>query len=95
MSRSIKKYAIVKGNTGRWYNKRIRRTVRRAIRDIKNLSDILSYYIPNNKEIIDQWDICDYKIDFSKYRQCPRLKRIFKVESEEDYNNFCNKLKRK
>ena len=95
MSKSRKKYPIVKDKTGRWYNKTIRRTIKRAVRDIKNLSDILSYYIPNNKEIVNQYDICDYKLDFSKYLKYPKIRKLFHIESEKDFEEYCDKMKRK
>ena len=34
MTRSYKKHAIIKDHTGRWYNKIIRRTNKREVKDI-------------------------------------------------------------
>lgn len=66
MSRSRKKFAIVKDHPGRWYNKVIRRAQRLDVKKIMTLADIMSYNISNPNEIVNQYDICDWKFIYSK-----------------------------
>ena len=61
MSRSRKKHAIVKDKTGRWYNKLIRRRNRIEVKQMLVLKDILEYNISKPYELVNQWDICDWK----------------------------------
>lgn len=68
MSRSRKKYAIVKNHTGRWYNKTIRRRQNQVVRQLKTLVDKLNYIIPHPNEIVNKYDISDWKI------YCPKDK---------------------
>lgn len=67
MSRSKKKHAIVKDHPGRWYNKTIRRRQKQEIKQIKTLADIVSYNISHPYEIVNQYDICDWKIICKKH----------------------------
>lgn len=60
MSRSFKKISIVKDHTGRWYNKIIRRTNKREVKDILKLKDKETYEITNPKTLINDYDICEY-----------------------------------
>lgn len=53
MSRSFKKISIIKDHTGRWYNKIIRRTNKREVKDILNLKDRETYEITNPKTLIN------------------------------------------
>lgn len=64
MSKSRKKVAIVKDKTGRWYNKVIRRCQNQEIRKILTLVDIMDYNIPHPNEIVNKYDICDWKFIF-------------------------------
>ena len=65
MSRSRRKYAIVKDKTGHtWYNRKIRRCQKQQVRDIKNLQDVLDYKISHPKELVNDYDVCDYIIDY-------------------------------
>ena len=60
MSRSFKKISIIKDHTGRWYNKIIRRTNKREVKDILNLKDRETYEITNPKTLINDYDVCDF-----------------------------------
>lgn len=64
MSKSRKKVAIVKDKTGRWYNKVIRRHQNQEVRRILTLADIMDYNISHPYEIVNQYDICDWKLIF-------------------------------
>lgn len=61
MSRSRKKHIIVKDKTGRWYNKLIRRRNRVEVKQIANLTDMLEYNISQPYELVNPWDICDWR----------------------------------
>lgn len=67
MSRSRKKKAIVKDHTGRWYNKAIRHRQNQAVRDIRTLIDMLDYLIPHPNEIVNKYDISDWKFVCENY----------------------------
>ena len=81
MTRSIKKSPVIKDKTGRWYNKIIRRIQKSNIRDIKNLSDIESYNIRDPKEIVNDYDVCDFVFnrDPIKVKRNYTLKEIKKL----------------
>ena len=64
MSKSRKKVAIVKDKTGRWYNKIIRRRQNQEVRRILTLADIMDYNISHPNEIVNKYDICDWKFIF-------------------------------
>lgn len=64
MSKSRKKHAIVKDKTGRWYNKVIRHRQNQEVRRILTLADIMDYNISHPYEIVNQHDICDWKLIF-------------------------------
>lgn len=66
MSRSKKKHAIVKDHTGRWYNKVIRRRQNQEVKEIITLADILEYKISHPNEIVDKYDISDWKFIYDK-----------------------------
>lgn len=68
MSRSRKKHIIVKDKTGRWYNKLIRRRNRVEVKQIANLTDMLEYNISQPYELVNPWDICDWKFDYRNPR---------------------------
>lgn len=82
MSRSRKKYIIVKDKTGRWYNKLIRRRNRVEVKQIPNLNDMLEYNISQPYELVNQWDICDWRfvLDCCKDRYTP-----------EEFRKYCCK----
>lgn len=61
MSRSRKKHIIVKDKTGRWYNKLIRRRNKIEVKQIANLTDMLEYNISQPYELVNPWDICDWR----------------------------------
>lgn len=67
MSRSRKKIAIVKDHTGRWYNKVIRRRQNQVVRGIQTLIDMLDYVIPHPNEIVNKYDISDWRIFCKKH----------------------------
>lgn len=67
MSRSRKKKAIVKDHTGRWYNKAIRHRQNQAVRDILTLIDMLDYIIPHPNEVVNKYDISDWKFIYENY----------------------------
>lgn len=62
------------------YNKRIRRIQKQVIKDIINLRNMEDYNIPLDREIVNDYDISDYRFDYRFY---------------EDVNNECIKLTRK
>lgn len=61
MSRSRKKHIIVKDKTGRRYNKLIRRRNKIEVKQIANLTDMLEYNISQPYELVNPWDICDWR----------------------------------
>ena len=66
MSRS-RKLPIYKDGSGRdhrRFRKRIRRISRLKVKDILSLLDPETYEIPNPKSIINDWDWCDYIVDY-------------------------------
>ena len=67
MSRSRRK-AIYKDKGIRPYWRHVRRSINNAVRDIFHLADKEDYNIPNPREIIDDWEYCDYKFD-CEYKQ--------------------------
>lgn len=78
MSRSRKKKAIVKDHTGRWYNKAIRHRQNQAVRDIQSLVDMLDYTIPHPNEIVNKYDISDWKIICSKYFDADYISKLMR-----------------
>lgn len=62
MSRSKRK-PIYKDRGDNNYNKAIRRVQKQIIKDIINLRDIESYNIPLEREIVNDYNICDFVID--------------------------------
>ena len=61
MSRSRKKYPILKDKTGHtWYNRIIRRRQRRQVKEILTLQDVMDYEISNPKTFVNDYDICDW-----------------------------------
>ena len=66
MTRSRRKIPIVKGATVKrnWYNLRVKRHHRQQTRDILTLKDILDYEISSSREIVNDYDVCDYKFDY-------------------------------
>ena len=94
MSRSYKKPIIKNKSDSRWYNRTVRRVTknsfRKASQEMMNYSpqwlweaedEIVEIEIPNPKNIINDWDFCDWKIDFRNRK------------SDEKFD--INKLKRK
>ena len=67
MSRSRKK-AIYKDKGLRPYWKYVRGGINNAVRGILYLIDKEDYNIPDPKEIINDYDFCDYIIDY-EYRR--------------------------
>ena len=63
MSKSYKK-AVYKDKGDSEYNKRIRRVVKNDVKKIKHLTDIDNYEIRNGKEIVNDYDVSDYKFDY-------------------------------
>lgn len=73
MSRSNKKYAIIKHKTNhKWYNRLFRRINKQRIKNNKEPRKM--------KEIINDWDVCDW---------------IYNAEHDEDDECYKLKLKRK
>lgn len=66
MTRSRRKIPIVKGPKVKrnWYNRRVKRHQRQQTRDILTLKDILDYEISSSREIVNDYDVCDYKFDY-------------------------------
>lgn len=65
MSRSRKK-PIVKDKTGHtWYNKIVRRRQRQQVKGITSLKDVLEYNISQPKELVNDYDVCDYKFNYT------------------------------
>lgn len=68
MSRSRKK-PIVKDKTGHtWYNRVIRRRQRQQVKGISSLTDVLEYTISQPKELVNDYDVCDYRFDYTDKR---------------------------
>lgn len=66
MSRS-RKLPIYKDGTAkehRLFRKRIRRILKLKVKDILSLLDPETYEIPNSKSIVNDWDWCDYILDY-------------------------------
>lgn len=62
MSRSRKK-AIYKDKGIRPYWRFVRSSINNSVRGILHLIDKEDYNIPNAREIIDDWEYCDYRFD--------------------------------
>lgn len=92
MSRSRKKHAIVKDKNGRYYNRLTRRVIKQQVRDIKNLKDLLDYRISLAKEIVNDYDVCDYVIDYENLKGY--WKRMMS-KSNTEISDAVNKAKRK
>lgn len=62
MSRSFRK-AIIKQKTNQknWYWKKVRSRIKQSVNRLK-LDD--SIIIPDQKEIVNNYDYCDYKFDY-------------------------------
>ena len=45
-------------------NRRVKRHQRQQTRDILTLKDILDYEISSSREIVNDYDVCDYKFDY-------------------------------
>lgn len=64
MSRSKRKPIYKdKGWEYNTYNKRIRRVQKQKTKDIINLIDFETYNIPLNREIVNDYNICDFIMD--------------------------------
>lgn len=66
MSKS-KKLPIYKDGSGslhKFLRKRIRRVTKMKVKDILSLLDKESYDIPNPKTIVNDYDWCDYVLDY-------------------------------
>ena len=69
MSRSRKKHPILKDKTGhKWYNRIIRSRQKQDVRNIISLQDVMDYEIKSPKVIIQDYDVCDWKMDFGRLR---------------------------
>ena len=66
MTRSRRKIPIVKGPKVKrnWYNRRVKRHQRQQTRDILTLKDILDYEISSIREIVNDYDVCDWVFDY-------------------------------
>lgn len=65
MSRSRKK-PIVKDKTGHtWYNRIVRRRQRQQVKGIISLKDVLEYNVSQPKELVNDYDVCEYKLDYT------------------------------
>lgn len=47
-----------------WYNRIVRRVQRMQVKQIAQLNDILEYEISQPNELVNDWDICDWKFDY-------------------------------
>jgi len=62
MSRSIKKFAIIKDKGNEFYNRTIRRKNKEKIKkDTKHIKDVEEIDLLNPRKIINDYDIMDYK----------------------------------
>lgn len=64
MSRSKKKPVWKDKSDHVWYNRIVRRVQRMQVKQIAQLNDILEYEISQPKELVNDWDICDWKFDY-------------------------------
>lgn len=48
----------------KFFRRKIKRLIRQKVKDIKNLLDIESYEIPNFKSLVNDYDWCDYILDY-------------------------------
>ena len=62
MSRSRKK-SIYKGRGLKPYWHFVRSRINQSVRGIRDLNDKEDYNIPNSKEIVNDWEYCDYKFN--------------------------------
>lgn len=64
MSRSRKKYPILKDKTRHmWYNRIIRR---QQVKEILTLQDVMDYEISNPKTFVNDYDICDWVLNIGR-----------------------------
>ena len=61
MSRSKKKPIWKDKSNHVWYNRIVRRM---QVKQIAQLNDILEYKISQPNELVNDWDICDWKFDY-------------------------------
>ena len=61
MSRSKKKPIWKDKSNHVWYNRIVRRM---QVKQIAQLNDILEYEISQPNELVNDWDICDWKFDY-------------------------------
>lgn len=61
MSRSKKKPVWKDKSDHVWYNRIVRRM---QVKQIAQLNDILEYEISQPNELVNDWDICDWKFDY-------------------------------
>lgn len=64
MSRSRKKPILKDKTNHTWYNRIIRRVQRMQIKQIQYLKDMLEYKISQPKELVNDWEVCDWKFDY-------------------------------
>lgn len=64
MSRSRKKPIWKDKSDHVWYNRIVRRVQRMQVKQIAQLNDILEYEISQPNELINDWDVCDWKFDY-------------------------------
>lgn len=60
------------------YNKAIRRVQKQKIKDIINLRDVETYNIPLGREIVNDYNVCDFVIDL-RYENNKKDKFYFKL----------------
>lgn len=64
------------------FRRKIKRRIRQKVRDIINLIDKDSYELPHPKVLVNDWDWCDYILD---YRFKSQSRHITDPEEYEEY----------
>lgn len=97
MSRS-KKLPIYKDGNSDYHTclrRRVKRRIRQVVKDIKNLADPDTYELPAPRAIINNYDWCDYILDYRWFHAIPSLWRRNVTDIKEYMKEYQSKMSRK
>lgn len=64
------------------FKRKIKRRIRQRVKDIINLIDKETYELPNPKILVNDWDWCDYILDYRFLDPYPGENRCSKSKEE-------------
>lgn len=100
MSRSRKLPIYKDGSTRKnsWHKclrRKVKRRIRQAVKDIIRLRDYEEYEIPASKALINDYDWCDYILDYRQFNALPGLWQRGVTDIKEYMKEMQDKFSRK